>query len=168
MEFDRKAVLRCFLTETEESLGIMEQGLLRLEENAEDAEQLHAVFRVVHNLKGNAAALGYSSVSDFAHSLESLLDKLREKELDLTPNITSWMLRTVDALRSTVGTLKSGGSCDVLGADDLLSQIELISRNKGSGPAKGQRNNETTKSQERADDSSRCSSSLRVDLERVD
>ncbi len=71
MVLDRQAVLQVFLAETEETLGQMEAALLLLEERPGDDELLGQVFRVMHMLKGNAAALEFTEVSSVAHRLKT-------------------------------------------------------------------------------------------------
>ncbi len=163
MEINREAVLKCFLAETDESLGAMEQGLLRLETHPDDAEQLNAVFRVVHNLKGNAGALDFSNIAEFAHALESLLDKLRHKELSVTTDVTSFLLKAVDALRGSVSRLRLDGSSHNQDFSGFLRGLDALSHGE-AGPAA----NAPEHGASPGEQSSSSSSTLRVDLEKVD
>src|SRR5436190_323664 len=102
LDFDRELVLPTFLAETDEGLRAMEESLIRLESAPADEETLNVVFRAVHTLKGNAAALGLSAPTEFSHGLEDLLDRLRNGALSATPDLITLLLETVDALRVLV------------------------------------------------------------------
>jgi two-component system chemotaxis sensor kinase CheA len=102
MTIDYGAVMEVFVTETEENLQSMEDALVALEDSPGEDEPLEAVFRHTHTLKGNAASVGLEDVAQFAHVVEDLLDRLRTHALVLTPELTTVLLRSVDALRSMV------------------------------------------------------------------
>jgi two-component system chemotaxis sensor kinase CheA len=109
MEIDRQAVLEVFLAETEETLGEMEAALLLLEERPGDDELLGQVFRVMHMLKGNAAALEFTEVSGVAHSIEDLLASIRNHDIAVDGEVVNLLLQAVDALRRMVSASVSGG-----------------------------------------------------------
>jgi two-component system chemotaxis sensor kinase CheA len=102
MTIDYGAVMEVFLSETEENLQTMEEALVALEDSPDDDETLQAVFRNVHSLKGNAASVGLEDVAQLSHIVEDLLDRVRARILPLTPEITTVLLRSVDALRTMV------------------------------------------------------------------
>ncbi|HLX83553.1 MAG TPA: chemotaxis protein CheA [Terriglobales bacterium] len=108
MDFDREAVLASFLIETEEGLDLMEQSLLEMESNPNDAELLPNVFRVAHTLKGNATSLGYKELAGFAHVVEDLLDVFRQQQAMPGPDVLSVLLRVVDELRAMVPAVAAG------------------------------------------------------------
>lgn len=99
--------LNLFLEEAEEQLDLLEKLLLELEET-DSREVLDAIFRVAHTLKGSAACVGLKQVSEFAHKMESLLDRLRRSEVPLSPNVCSLLLQGRDVLRSWVRAAREG------------------------------------------------------------
>ncbi|MGI9951175.1 Hpt domain-containing protein [Moorellaceae bacterium AZ2] len=99
--------LNLFLEEAEEQLDLLEKLLLELEETGSQ-EVLDAIFRVAHTLKGSAACVGLKQVSEFAHKMENLLDRLRRSEVPLSPNICSLLLQGRDVLRSLVRAAREG------------------------------------------------------------
>lgn len=107
-DFDRKAVLASFLSESEEGLDSMEQALLQMESNPSDLELLHTIFRVAHSLKGNATALDLTELAGFAHVIEDLLDIFRERQLLPEAEIITLLLKAVDELRVMVANAQSG------------------------------------------------------------
>jgi two-component system, chemotaxis family, sensor kinase CheA len=102
MDFDRDAVLKSFVGETQEGLDLMEQSLLAIESNSGGAELLDDIFRVAHTLKGNATSLEFDDLKGFAHATEDLLDVLREQNADISAEVISLLLRAVDELRALV------------------------------------------------------------------
>jgi two-component system chemotaxis sensor kinase CheA len=102
MLLDRDAVLEIFVAETEETLGQMEAALLLLEERPADDELLGELFRVMHMLQGNAAALEFTKVSSVAHSIEDLLSSLRNHDIAVDGEIVNLLLQAVGALRRMV------------------------------------------------------------------
>lgn len=108
MDFDRDAVLKSFVAETQEGLDLMEQSLLAIESSAGGQELLDDIFRVAHTLKGNATALEFDDLKDFAHAIEDLLDILREQNTDIGSDVISLLLKAVDELRVLVASTTAG------------------------------------------------------------
>jgi two-component system chemotaxis sensor kinase CheA len=102
LEIDRQALVETFLAEAADLLAQLEQGIVALEARPEDSEQLHALFRVAHTLKGSAGLVGFDGVSDIAHDLEELLDRLRARTLTLDRGVVDLLLQATDALRDAV------------------------------------------------------------------
>ena len=70
-----------FFDEAEELLAEMEHLLLALDVSAPDNEQLNAIFRAAHSIKGGAATFGFTALTETTHLLENLLDRARRGEL---------------------------------------------------------------------------------------
>jgi two-component system, chemotaxis family, sensor kinase CheA len=88
-----------FFEEAGENLEQMEQMLLALDVEAADDEELNAIFRCAHSIKGGAATFGFADVAELTHQMESLLDKLRRHELQPTPPMVDVLLESSDALK---------------------------------------------------------------------
>jgi two-component system, chemotaxis family, sensor kinase CheA len=99
VEIDFEALLQTFKAEAEENLGRMEETLVALESSAGDKELLHTIFRVAHTLKGNAAALGFTGLTEFAHRLEDCLDRLLKGTAQAGTGLITALLKSVDAMR---------------------------------------------------------------------
>jgi two-component system chemotaxis sensor kinase CheA len=108
MDLDFEPLLQMFLAESAEGLSAMEQALVALEARPEDEETLGTIFRVAHTLKGNASSFGFQGVTEFAHVLEDVLDRLRSQQLPVTAPLVTLLLRSVDALRQMVPDAVSG------------------------------------------------------------
>ena len=78
MSIDLKRFHATFFAESHQSLVGMEADLLRLEREGAEEELLNSIFRAVHSMKGSAGSLGFQSITDFSHQLESVLDDIRK------------------------------------------------------------------------------------------
>ncbi len=95
--------LQTFLEESRDLLTDMESILLELEleHRKDDLELYHALFRCVHTIKGSAGMFGLTHVVEFTHVVENFLDRLRLREIRLTPELTFTLL----SCRDHIGTL---------------------------------------------------------------
>ncbi|HVQ06626.1 MAG TPA: Hpt domain-containing protein, partial [Burkholderiaceae bacterium] len=73
---DLSQFYQVFFEEAGENLATMEQMLLSLDLTSANDEELNAVFRCAHSVKGGAATFGFSDVAELTHQMETLLDKL--------------------------------------------------------------------------------------------
>lgn len=88
-----------FVTESGENLESAEVALLALETDPEDTEAVNTVFRAFHTIKGTSAFLELQAISELAHRAESLLSRVRDKEIRLTGAYADLALRSVDILK---------------------------------------------------------------------
>ena len=99
MDIDFDAILRTFVAESEEHLVRIEESLIGLESDPDEQKFLEVIFRGAHTIKGNAASLGFTKVSEFAHAFEELLQRLRNRAVPVSKERITLLLRSVDALR---------------------------------------------------------------------
>ncbi|MCX5767035.1 MAG: chemotaxis protein CheA [Gemmatimonadetes bacterium] len=101
MSLDPARYAELFRTESREQLATMNRSLLLLEQGgADDQDSLSAVFRAVHTVKGMCATMGYHAVAEFAHELESLLDRVRRGEQAHSPALMDALFAAADAFES--------------------------------------------------------------------
>jgi len=96
---DLSQFTQAFFVEAVELLAQMEQLLLELDADAPDSEQLNAIFRAAHSIKGGAATFGFVALTDTTHLLETLLDRARHGQLNLSRSMIDAFLETKDALQ---------------------------------------------------------------------
>ena len=65
-------------------------------------EDIHGIFRCVHTIKGGSGTFGFTDLINFAHTFETLLDKLRQQKIELTASLISILLRGNDLLTDLV------------------------------------------------------------------
>ncbi len=121
-----------FFEEAGENLELMEQKLLELDVTAADDEELNAIFRCAHSVKGGAATFGFSDVAELTHQMETLLDKLRRHELQPTSQMVDVLLSAGDALKSLLARHQGSGG-DALDTSELVAHIRALAT--GAAPA---------------------------------
>ncbi|KYP90535.1 hypothetical protein WB60_07630, partial [bacteria symbiont BFo2 of Frankliniella occidentalis] len=88
-----------FFDEADELLADMEQHLLALEPSNPDSEQLNAIFRAAHSIKGGAGTFGFSILQETTHIVENILDNARRGELSVTSQLIDLFLETKDIMQ---------------------------------------------------------------------
>ncbi len=111
-----------FVTEAREHLSSVESNMLRLEQNPEQLEAVHAVFRGFHTIKGLAGFLEFMPIRDVAHEVETLLDLARNGKISVSGAVVDIVLESVDYLKGAIQTveLSLNGGTDALSADEAL------------------------------------------------
>lgn len=101
LEFDISAdEMPLFLAETEDHLQVLEEGLVRLEQEVEDPDLIQALFRSAHTLKGMAGMIGHTRLVSLTHALETGFDGIRKKTLSISSDFIDVCLESIDALRT--------------------------------------------------------------------
>jgi len=119
---DRARYTDLFLTEGREHLVTCAQLLVELERAPRDLEPVHGLFRAIHTLKGMAATMGYSQVTDLSHEMETVLDAVRRGERRASRPLIDVLLETVDALTAGIETAARGQDAE-LDFQDLLARL---------------------------------------------
>jgi two-component system chemotaxis sensor kinase CheA len=125
-----------FLVEAHEGVDQLDQDLVALEEHP-TPETIASIFRTFHTIKGTCGFLGFNRLESVSHTAENLLSRLREGELQVTAEITTALLSTVDAIRSMLALIESTGSD---GDDDRAELVALLTRlqeEPGATPGEG-------------------------------
>jgi two-component system chemotaxis sensor kinase CheA len=122
---DLSQFYQVFFEEAGENLETMEQMLLNLDVDNADDEELNAIFRCAHSVKGGAATFGFSDVAELTHQMETLLDKLRRHELAPTTAMVDVLLASGDALKAQLGRHQGSGA-DAVDTTELLFSIRAL------------------------------------------
>src|ERR1700742_2491528 len=126
MTLDLTQFHAAFFEESFEALDSMESALLKLDLGAPDAELINTVFRVAHSMKGGSATFGFTEIASFTHSLETLLDELRGKRMQVTQQISNQLLKSVDVMRDMLRAVQNKQPLDPQRVADVQFEIELI------------------------------------------
>ena len=119
--FDLSQFHGVFYEEAGENLTNMEALLLDTDESNADDESLNAIFRCAHSIKGGAATFGFQDVADLTHVMETLLDRLRRRELAITSGMIDTLLESGDVLKHLLASRQSG-------TDPGIDCTELVAR----------------------------------------
>ena len=131
-------IVNDFIQEALELLDSLNENFIELEKNPEDKEILNTIFRAAHTVKGSAGFLGFQNIVELAHSAENILNKLRQGEITLTSEMTDYLLKTMDILRSMIVTVSETGSEGEPpeGNAELIKKLNELSEGIGGGKAK--------------------------------
>jgi two-component system chemotaxis sensor kinase CheA len=111
-----------FIQEALELLNQLETDLLQLEENPDNGSIIDSIFRIMHNLKGNAGMFGFEKVQNLTHEFESLYDKIKTGKLKINGEIIGITLKGKDLLQAMLDNSYSGDE-DVLVTAKLKQQF---------------------------------------------
>lgn len=124
-----------FFDEAGVNLDSMEQGLLQFEPPVGDQEQLNAIFRAAHSVKGGAAAFGFANVAEFVHLMESLLERLRSRQVLPDALLIDLLLESVDAVRVLLAWHQGGAAGTVDTQQALVRRLRAVALDAQSSPA---------------------------------
>ncbi|RQS94656.1 chemotaxis protein CheA [Burkholderia seminalis] len=133
MTLDITQFYQTFFDEADELLAQMEQLLLNLDVDSPDPEDLAAIFRAAHSIKGGAATFGFSALTDTTHILESLLDRARNHELTLTKEMVDAFLETKDVLSDQLADYRASAEPDAAAAATICAKLERLKAESGAG-----------------------------------
>jgi len=128
------AAMPAFISEAGEQTEAIETLLLELEEQPGNRELLDSLFRCAHTVKGSAGIFGLSKVVEFTHHVETLLDKLREGQLALTPEMSTLLLQCNDQIQFLVDIARDDAA-DTHDKQELRADLVIQLRAYSEGQA---------------------------------
>ncbi|GGK82776.1 chemotaxis protein CheA [Mangrovihabitans endophyticus] len=111
-----------FLMESHENLDQIDRDLVDLEQEPNSRDLISRIFRAIHTIKGTSGFLAFSRLEALAHAGESLLSKLRDGVLPVTPETITTLLATIDGVRAMLAAIEENGSDDV-NVESVISSI---------------------------------------------
>ena len=167
MSMDISDFYQTFFDEADELLADMEQHLLVLQPEAPDAEQLNAIFRAAHSIKGGAGTFGFSVLQETTHLMENLLDEARRGEMQLNTDIINLFLETKDIMQEQLDAYKQSQEPDAASFDYICQALrQLALEAKDETPSAVTRLSVVAKS-EPQDEQNRSQSPRRIILSRL-
>ncbi len=119
-----KEIVNDFVQEALELLESLNENFVELEKDPGNKDLLNTIFRAAHTIKGSAGFLGFQSIVELAHSAENILNKLRQGEIFLTPNMMDCLLGAMDILKAMIVSVSETGMEGLSPVDNT----ELIKR----------------------------------------
>ncbi|OON41506.1 chemotaxis protein CheA [Izhakiella australiensis] len=126
MSMDISDFYQTFFDEADELLADMEQHLLGLDPEAPDSEQLNAIFRAAHSIKGGAGTFGFSVLQETTHILENILDGARRGEMQLSTDIINLFLETKDIMQEQLDAYKSAQEPDAAAFEYICQALRQL------------------------------------------
>ena len=124
-----------FFEEADELLAEMELLLLGLDLQAPDSEQLNAIFRAAHSIKGGAATFGFRALTDTTHLLENLLDRARHGQLKLSIKMMDAFLETKDVLQKQMSAYRAGAEPEPEMVARICAVLQQLALEASAGSA---------------------------------
>nr|WP_255603224.1 MULTISPECIES: chemotaxis protein CheA [Citrobacter] len=115
-----------FFDEADELLADMEQHLLDLVPEAPDSEQLNAIFRAAHSIKGGAGTFGFTILQETTHLMENLLDEARRGEMQLNADIINLFLETKDIMQEQLDAYKNSEEPDAASFEYICNALRQL------------------------------------------
>ncbi len=130
-------LLNEFLTETTESLSMLDVELVRLEQNPNDPKLLGNIFRLVHTIKGTCGFLGLPRLEMVAHAGENVLGKIRDGELEVTPVAVSLILEALDQIKAILTALEETETEPEGNDQSLIDRLNAFANSAGGAEYSG-------------------------------
>lgn len=133
MAIDMSQFYQVFFEESAEHLAAMEALLLDLDVENPDPEQLNAIFRAAHSIKGSSGTFGFTDLAETTHILENLLDRVRKQELALRAEMVDAFLESGDLLRSMLEAHQGRGQVDPSVVEQVCARLRQLSSDGSVG-----------------------------------
>jgi two-component system chemotaxis sensor kinase CheA len=118
--------LGTFMEEAGELLAQMEEILLRAEDGACGEDDLNALFRCAHTIKGSGGLFGLDEVVRFTHVVENVLDRLRRGEMGFDSELISLLLDCQDHISNLIAAVAENTEVPVARSDELLARLQAV------------------------------------------
>lgn len=128
---------QAFFVEAIELLAQMEQLLLEIDVASPDSEQLNAIFRAAHSIKGGAATFGFTALTETTHLLENLLDRARHGQLRLSGPMIDAFLETKDALLEQLNAYQAGKEPEPARVAQICAVLQQLALENSGGDKPG-------------------------------
>lgn len=116
-----------FVLEGKEILDRTEQLLVELEQDPSKQGIIDDLFRGIHTLKGNSGFMGYPNLEKLCHKSESVMARVRDKQLTMSGDLTTILLTAVDAIRDCLSTIEQVGTEPALHEkQEIMQQLTAV------------------------------------------
>ncbi|MBM2617353.1 chemotaxis protein CheW [Actinoplanes sp. LDG1-06] len=126
-----------FLMESHENLDQIDRDLVQLEQDPSSRDLISRIFRAIHTIKGTSGFLAFSRLEKLAHAGESLLSKLRDGVMPVTPTTITTLLATIDGVRSILAAIEETQAEGDVDIDTIIAQVnaQMNSGEAAAAPA---------------------------------
>ena len=130
------AIIAEFLAESVENLDSMDQDIVALEKDPGNTEVIERIFRTIHTIKGTCGFLAFSKLEAVTHSAETVLAHLRDHELELSPEVTTTLLKAIDSVREILAHIEKDETEGDGEYSKIESELDQISQGVAGGKKK--------------------------------
>jgi len=126
MDDELKEILNEFLVEAQEMIELLDQRFISLESDPNNRGMLDEIFRAMHSMKGSGGFLGFTHLVDVAHRAENILNKLRQGEMAVTPNVINIVLEAVDTVKLLMADIRETGTDTHVSVEAIAAKLDEI------------------------------------------
>jgi two-component system chemotaxis sensor kinase CheA len=126
MSIDMSQFYQVFFEESAEHLASMESLLLAIDPDSPDPDQLNAIFRAAHSIKGGSGTFGFNDMAEVTHVLETLLDRIRKNEIAITHEMIDAFLQAGDVLQGLLDAHQNGAIADEVASIEICRKLERL------------------------------------------
>jgi len=130
LDSSNEELLKDYFSEAEQMIDNLESNILAIESDPNNHDAIDEIFRAAHTLKGNSAAVEFSEVAHFAHTMEDLLDEVRSDKVHVNGDIVDVLLNALDMIKTMLES-RQNGSVYEEGVDELSARIVAFIPGKG-------------------------------------
>ncbi|MCO8272630.1 chemotaxis protein CheW [Actinoplanes sp. TRM 88003] len=112
-----------FLMESHENLDQIDRDLVELEQDPNSRDLISRIFRAIHTIKGTSGFLAFGRLEKLAHAGESLLSKLRDGVMPVTPTTITTLLATIDGVRSILASIEETQAEGDVDIETIIAQV---------------------------------------------
>jgi len=112
-----------YFDESAELIGVAEAGLLRLSPGNVDMDEVNAIFRAVHSIKGGGGAFGFTDLVHFAHEFEAVMDGVRASRVAITTELVDVMIKANDLLARLLACARDASPAPTDQSEALIGQL---------------------------------------------
>ena len=123
---DVSQYLEIFIDETKEHLQSLNEQLLILEKEPENADTINEIFRAAHSLKGMAGTMGYKRMQRLTHDMENVFSEIRNGKMKVTANLVDVLFKGLDALENYLACIQNAGEEGTEDNDIIINQLNQI------------------------------------------
>ena len=120
---DNNEYLEMFFAESEEYIMVLNDNILKLENEPDNMDVVNSMFRAAHSLKGMAATMRFNNLAELTHKMENMMDQIRNKKMQVNTEIIDLLFAGIDYVEEIVKQIKENGN-DELDLEDYLAELE--------------------------------------------
>ena len=122
--FDVSHYLGVFIEEAKEHIESLEENLVKLEKEPYNQDLIQAIFRSFHTIKGSSGSMGFQQMTELAHLLENLLDRVRRGEVSVSSSLIDLLLQGVDFLKRMLEEITKKGQEPDWNMEEIFSALQ--------------------------------------------
>ena len=130
LDSSNEELLKDYFSEAEQMIDNLESNILAIESDPSNHDAIDEIFRAAHTLKGNSAAVEFTEVAHFAHTMEDLLDEVCSDKVKVNEGIIDVLLNALDMIKAMLESRQNGGVYED-GVEELSARITAFIPGKG-------------------------------------